>query len=121
MIIIPWFINSIVKIGRNGVVRIIYGIISISPIISWYKIIEIIIIEGIIENIITWNYNFIEYNFINLLLININIKLGISICILLIIILLTTVSYIIHIYIIWYGWTDPYKNKLSTNIIILLL
>ena len=114
MIIIPWFMNSIIKCGRNGVVRVLYGILSISPLISWYKIIEIILIEGIIENIITWNYYFIEYNIIKYIVINITIKLGLSLCIVLIICLLTTVSYIIHIYIIWYGWTDPYKTRSST-------
>ena len=92
--------NSIIKCGRNGVVRVLYGILSISPLISWYKIIEIILIEGIIENIITWNYYFIEYNIIKYIVINITIKLGLSLCIVLIICLLTTVSYIIHIYII---------------------
>merc|ERR1712166_1031316 len=114
--IIPWFCVSIIlswskEIGRNGVVYIIFLGLLLSPISAWYLLYNIICIEGFLDSSLTISIIGIEINIITINQWNLNLELAYSIWQILCIILLTSVSYSIHAYTLWYAWADPYYTR----------
>uniref|UniRef100_UPI002FE4FADE ND5 n=1 Tax=Euglena gracilis TaxID=3039 RepID=UPI002FE4FADE len=118
--IIKWLIISIIMnlsgniIGINGLIYIIMLILVLSPIISWYVLYNIIIIN-IYNNKLIY---LLSYNFINYYNYNIDLEIGISIYEMITVILLINVSYMINIYILKYLYKD--KNVIRFVCIIML-
>jgi NADH-quinone oxidoreductase subunit L len=106
--IIKWLIISIVfnvsgnLLGINGLLYIIMLILIISPIISWYILYNLVIIN-IYNNKLLY---IINYKLISLYNYNIKFEIGISVYEMVIVILLINVSYIINIYILKYLYKD---------------
>jgi NADH-quinone oxidoreductase subunit L len=102
------------KIGYKGLLYIIIMILIISPIISWYILYNIIIIN-IYNNKLLY---ILYYKFINIYNNEIKIIIGINIYEFIIIILLININYMITLYIIKYLNND--KNIIRFMSIIIL-
>jgi NADH:ubiquinone oxidoreductase subunit 5 (subunit L)/multisubunit Na+/H+ antiporter MnhA subunit len=89
-------------IGINGFMYIIMFILIISPIISWYILYNLVIVN-IYNNKLLYILNYKLINFYNY---NIKLEIGISVYEMVIVILLINVSYTINIYIIKYLYKD---------------
>lgn len=118
--IILWFLISIMmnlsgnKIGIKGCIYLIICVLIISPIISWYILYNIIIINIYTNSLIY----VISYKLLTYYNYNISLTIGISIYEMIVVILLINVSYMITIYILKYLYKD--KNIIRFLCIIML-
>lgn len=108
MSIIKWLIISIIMsmsgniIGINGLIYIIMLILVISPLISWYVLYNICLVN-IYNNKLIY---MLKYQLISYYNYNISLEIGISIYEMIVVILLINVSYMINIYIMKYLYKD---------------
>lgn len=116
IIILPWFLISFLLyesnlIGRNGCKYLIYYGLIISPLTSWYLLYDILNIVEESKVLVKYGRIGLEMTLINIYQWNINLCLSYSISEIICILLLTQVAYCIHVYSLWYSWSDPHYTK----------
>mmetsp|Transcript_15881 Transcript_15881/g.28135 ORF Transcript_15881/g.28135 Transcript_15881/m.28135 type:complete len:613 (-) Transcript_15881:73-1911(-) len=115
-VILPWFLVSFLLyesnlLGRNGCQYLIYFGLIISPLTAWYLVYDILNIVEESKLLIKSGRMGLELTLINIYQWNITLCLSYSISEVLCILLLTQVAYCIHVYALWYSWSDPQYTK----------
>jgi NADH:ubiquinone oxidoreductase subunit 5 (subunit L)/multisubunit Na+/H+ antiporter MnhA subunit len=108
LIVFPWFLFSFLFYVSQTFGQFLAFVLILSPAYSWYLLMSVTSTEGFFS--LTDAFFLEEYSLVEFLEFHILLVCGLSFVTLLSLILLTTASYSIHVYTLWYMKEDPFSN-----------